>query len=141
LIIAAAIHEWERPYFNEKVLPYIDEKEINYIGEIDDNQKNSLLGNAEALLNPIQWEEPFGLSCIEAMACGTPVATLSRGSMPEIIIDGVTGIIGSNIKELIERFNEIKKIKRTACRAHVEERFDNETMVEKYLSVYRQISD
>jgi len=123
------------------VLPYIDEKEINYIGEIDDNQKNSLLGNAEALLNPIQWEEPFGLSCIEAMACGTPVATLSRGSMPEIIIDGVTGIIGSNIKELIERFNEIKKIKRTACRAHVEERFDNETMVEKYLSVYRQISD
>lgn len=139
LIMAAAIHPWEATYFREEVLPQIDHKKVRFIGEVDDRQKNELLGGAEALLNPIQWDEPFGISTIEAMACGTPVLALLRGAMPEIVSDRVTGILGSSIEELAQRFIEVKSIDRVACRARVKSEFSSERMVESYLEVYRRL--
>jgi glycosyltransferase involved in cell wall biosynthesis len=139
LIMAAAVHAWERQYFIEKVLPLIDDSGIRFIGEIDDIEKNELLGGAEALLNPIQWDEPFGIACIEAMACGTPIVTLRRGAMPEVVLDSVTGLVGSSIEELIERFGEIKSLDRSVCRAHVGSKFSSEAMIENYLKVYSRI--
>lgn len=136
LIMAAAVHPWEAAYFQDAVFPHIDQDMITFIGEVDDHKKNELLGGAEALLNPIQWEEPFGIATVEAMACGTPVVTLCRGAMPEIVTDGVTGILGSCTEELIDRFDEVSRLNRAACRARVEEEFTSDQMVENYLKVY-----
>ncbi|HKC65288.1 MAG TPA: glycosyltransferase family 4 protein [Pyrinomonadaceae bacterium] len=139
LIMAAAVHPWETDYFREEVLPLIDHRQISYVGELNDQQKNELLGGAEALLNPIQWEEPFGIACVEAMACGTPVITLRRGAMPELIKDGVTGIVGSTLDELVDRYSEIHSIDRHTCRKHAQAEFCSEVMVEGYLEVYEAL--
>lgn len=136
LIMAAAVHPWEADYFQQEVCPLIDGDQISYLGEINDQQKNELLGGADALLNPIQWEEPFGIVCVEAMACGTPVITLRRGAMPELIKDGITGIIASTEEELMDRYSEIHGIDRATCREHTQQEFSSEVMVERYLKVY-----
>lgn len=136
LIMAAAVHPWEADYYHSEVFPLIDQHQIAYVGEVNDQQKNELLGGAEALLNPIQWEEPFGIACVEAMACGTPVITLRRGAMPELIKDGITGIIGSSIEELVDRYHEIYSIDRASCRVHAQAEFSSEVMVANYLKVY-----
>ncbi|MFH1387967.1 MAG: glycosyltransferase family 4 protein [Patescibacteria group bacterium] len=138
LIIAGPIPLRDKQYFQEKVYPYIDDKNCIYLGEINDQQKDKLLGKAEALLAPIQWAEPFGLILIEAMACGTPIIALNRGAIPEIIIDKITGITGESIKELIQRFKEIKNIKRENCRKLVEEKFTALIMVQKYEKIYKK---
>jgi glycosyltransferase involved in cell wall biosynthesis len=139
LIMAAAILPWDEGYFLETVLPLIDQSQIIFVGDIDDQTKNKLLGGAEALLNPIQWEEPFGIVCVEALACGTPVATFRRGSMPEIIKDGITGIIAESVEEIIDRFYELSSIDRYACRMDAETRFTSNTMIENYLKAYSEI--
>lgn len=136
LIMAAAVHPWEADYFREEVCHLIDQHQIIYLGELNDQQKNELLGGAEALLNPIQWEEPFGIACVEAMACGTPVITFRRGAMSELIKDGVTGIIGSTLEELIDRYDEIHSIDRAICRKHAQQKFSSEVMIENYLKIY-----
>jgi glycosyltransferase involved in cell wall biosynthesis len=139
LVMAAAVHAWEEEYFQTMVCPLIDGRDIVFVGEVDDSQKNGLLGNAEALLNPIQWEEPFGLACIEALACGTPVLTLNRGAMAEIVKDRVTGLIAECSDELVERFSEVRRCDRLACRAEAECRFSLESMTDSYVSVYRSL--
>ena len=91
------------------------------------------------LINPINFDEPFGLSVIEAMACGTPVVAFNRGSMPEVIADGSTGFLVSSIAEAVSRLHEIRKLDRVECRKWVEARFSAERMVEEYVQVYEKI--
>ena len=136
LVMAGAIHSWDEDYFVNKIKPKIDNKSIIFLDEVDDFQKNKLLNRAKALVAPIQWEEPFGLTFIESMACGTPVIALNRGSANEIVIDGVTGIIASSISEIYKRFEEIGSIYRKKCRIYVEERFNSDIMVNNYEKTY-----
>jgi len=136
LIMAAATHSWDLEYFKSKIKPNIDNKQIVFLGEIDDIQKNQLLKGAQALLAPIQWDEPFGTMFIEAMACGTPVITLNRGSAGEVVIDGLTGIVAKSTDDICKRFKEIEKISRINCRHRVENFFSSLTMVDNYEKLY-----
>lgn len=136
LIMAAAIPEWDKSYFEEKIKPLIDNKNIIFLGEINDKQKNELLGNAQALLVPLQWDEPFGLVFAEALACGTPVITLNRGSASEIITDSKTGIVANSIDDIYKRFDEINLINRNDCRKYAENNFSAELMADNYLKTF-----
>jgi len=138
LIMAAAIPEWDKSYFEEKVKPYIDNKNIIFLGEINNEQKNKLLGGAQALLAPIQWEEPFGLMFAESLACGTPIIALNRGSVGEVVVDGKTGIVADSIDDIYKRFNEIESINRIDCRKYAENNFSSGLMADNYLKVFEQ---
>jgi mannose-6-phosphate isomerase-like protein (cupin superfamily) len=104
-------------------------------------ERDELLGKAFALLHPINFEEPFGLSVIESMACGTPVIAFNKGSMLELIIDGKTGFLVSTVSEAVDAVSRIKSINRKECRSHVEDRFTADRMVNDYMEVYRKILD
>ncbi len=144
LKIAGSIGNKE--YF-EKVKKYIDGKNIEYIKEVKFKEKNILLKNAKALLFPVDWEEPFGLVMIEAMACGTPVIAFRRGSVLEVVKHGKTGFIvpplnknkKPNIEGLVETIKKIDQIDRRECRRHVEENFTVGEMVDEYEKVYYKI--
>ncbi|MCX7823186.1 MAG: glycosyltransferase [Syntrophobacterales bacterium] len=137
LIIAGIIQD--RRYFREEIEPFIDGHQIEYIGSVGPERRDQLLGNAYALLNPINFDEPFGLSVVESMACGTPVVAIRRGSMPELIRHGVTGFLCSSLKEMLDCVKEVKDLDRKLCRKWVEERFSSDRMVEEYLKVYEKI--
>lgn len=137
LIMAGIIQD--RGYYEEKVAPYIDNSKVVYVGSVGPVQRDELLQKAYALLHPIYFHEPFGLSVVEAMACGTPVIAFNRGSMPEVIRDGVTGYLVSNINEAVEKLECLHDIDRQACRRWVEERFSRERMVQDYIEVYKRI--
>ena len=122
-------------YWNTQVLPGIDGEQIEYLGEADLALKNRLLSRARALLFPIQWEEPFGLVMIEAMACGTPVLALPGGAVEEVVRDGVTGWICQNTEEIADRIAALR-ISPSVCRRYVEENFSIATMADRYLAVY-----
>jgi glycosyltransferase involved in cell wall biosynthesis len=126
-------------YFNAEVAPHIDGKNVEYIGEISEHEKSPFLSEALALTFPIDWPEPFGLVMIEAMACGTPVLARPYGSVPEILIDGVTGFVHDSVEILAQRAAEITSLKREFCRRHVEEYFSIERMVRDHLEVYSEI--
>ena len=138
LIIAAKLDPALRPYYERAVKPHLGDQ-ISYIGEVDHAGKVELLKNARAMLNPIQWDEPFGLTNIEAMACGTPVLAIGRGALPEIIMNGVTGYLCQTTNELIARVGDIGKLDRAACRKHVEEHFSAECMAQNYVNVYERL--
>jgi glycosyltransferase involved in cell wall biosynthesis len=138
LIIAAKLDMKMQPYFRRHIKPHIDNKQIVFIGEVAHDDKVELLKNAKALLSPIQWDEPFGLTNIEAMACGTPVIAIARGSLPEIIVDGETGYLCKSVKEMIARVADIDKIKRQACRRRVEQHFSATCMARHYIEVYQK---
>lgn len=137
LIIAGIIQDKE--YFETKVKPSIDGKNIEYIGSVGARERNRVLGQARALLHMINFNEPFGLSLIEAMACGTPVIARGRGAIPEIITDGETGFIVNTIEEAVRAVVEADKLDRRRIRRHVEENFSAQRMVEDYLRVYKRI--
>jgi len=137
LIIAGIVQDEE--YFRTKVAPQIDGKTVRYLGTVSPQQKIELLGEAWALLHLINFDEPFGLTAVEAMACGTPVIAIRRGAMPEVICDGETGFLVDSLEEARERLPRIAKIDRERCRAWVEERFTRERMVQEYLHVYERI--
>lgn len=139
LRIAAKVDVVDEDYFENEVKPLIDGKQIVFIGEVKHDEKVKFLGDASALLMPIQWEEPFGLVNVEAMACGTPVIGLARGSLPEIIIDGQVGFLCQSVDEMIKRVADINKIKRSDCRLHVEQNFTSERMAENYLKAYQKL--
>ncbi len=126
-------------YFEQKIKPQFRKGKVEYIGEVNLSQKNKLLKNAFAFLNPIQWEEPFGLVMIEAMACGTPVIAFNRGAVPEVVKDGKTGFIVRNEKEMISAVKKIKQINRKDCRKHVEEKFSTEKMAIEYEKIYKKL--
>ncbi len=129
-----------KEYFETQIKPHLDNSQIEWIGTVDDRQKNDFLGNAIALLVPIQWDEPFGIVTIEALACGTPVIAIDRASMPEIIDPEVTGFLCRDVKEMIEAVRQIDKINRRNCRADCERRFSAEAMVDSYLKVFQEVS-
>jgi glycosyltransferase involved in cell wall biosynthesis len=125
-------------YFQNQILPYLDDQ-IQYIGSAGPEKRNELLGNALALLHPITFDEPFGLSVAEAMLCGTPVIAFNRGSMPELIQHEKTGYLVSNIDEAVEGVKQIKSIKRKDCREWAISKFSCDKMVDDYLNLYHQI--
>ena len=114
---------------------------VEFIGEIDDRQKIDFLGSAHALLFPIDWPEPFGLVMIEAMACGTPVIAFNRGSVPEVIDDGVTGFIVEDINGAIGAVDRLDHLSRAKIRTHFEQHFTARRMAQDYLGVYRSLAD
>lgn len=122
-------------YFQKEVKPHIDGYHVVYFGEMNDQQKQQHLGGAIALINPVQWDEPFGIVTIEALACGTPVLACSRGELPFIIEEGVTGFLSNNIEILAGKLNELATISRERCRQEAVERFSTQPMVVKYFEV------
>lgn len=136
-LIMAGIVQDEK-YFKQEVEPHFGE-DVVYVGSVGPEKRNELLGGAYALLHPIFFHEPFGLSVVEAMACGTPVVAFNKGSMPELIDSGKNGFIVENVKEAIEALGKISKIDRQCCRDTVEKRFSVERMVDDYIKVYEQI--
>jgi glycosyltransferase involved in cell wall biosynthesis len=137
LIIAGIVQDPD--YFEQHVKPCLDGDRVVYAGSAGPKQRDKLLGGAYALLHPINFDEPFGLSVIEAMACGTPVLAMKRGSMAEVIADRQTGFLASSVEEMIELIPQVTKVDRRACRKWVEEKFSVERMVEDYIKVYRKI--
>ena len=137
LIISGLIQD--EAYFKEKVEPYIDGENVIYTGNSGPAKRDELMRNALALLHPINFEEPFGLSVVEAMFCGTPVIAFNRGSMPELIKDGQTGFLVKDIESASDVVKAVRTIKRTDCRAAAMTRFTKERMVADYLKVYREI--
>lgn len=139
LIIAAKVDGKDVDYYEKEIKPCIDNKQIVFIGEVDHVGKENLLKNAHALIHAVTWPEPFGLTMVESMACGTPVLALNMGSIPEVINHGVTGYIEETIEGLINRVKDIDKIDRYACRKHVVENFSDIRMVENYLQTYQKV--
>jgi glycosyltransferase involved in cell wall biosynthesis len=126
----------EREYFNTHIEPRLG-PDVTMFGCADATEKRTLLAHAAALLFPILWEEPFGMVMLEAMACGTPVVALRRGSVPEVVVDGVTGVICDYPGDLPAAIHASRRLDPAACRAHVRDRFDVATMAAGYESVYR----
>jgi glycosyltransferase involved in cell wall biosynthesis len=139
LKIAAKVDAVDQAYFRETIEPLLDHPLIEFIGEISDHQKPEFLGNALGLLFPIDWPEPFGLVMIEAMACGTPVIAWRRGSVPEIVDDGVTGFIVANEDEAMAAIGRLGQIDRRQVRLEFEQRFTAEVMARNYLDLYRRL--
>ena len=129
-----------REYFTREIEPQIDNVKIRYIGPVNDEQKNSFLSKAKALLFPIEWEEPFGIVMIEAMACGTPVIALRRGAVPEVISDGVDGFVCDSVEQMITAVSRLDELDRRSCRTKVETYFSDDVIVSQYLSLYERLS-
>ena len=137
LIIAGIIQD--QGYFDLQVKPHLDDDRIIYVGSAGPEKRDELLGGAYALLHPINFDEPFGLSVVEAMACGTPVIAFNRGSMPEIIADGITGFLVHSLDEMAEAVVKAKQLDRLQCRKLIKERFSADRMVQDYIGVYEKI--
>ena len=137
LVIAGIIQDQD--YFATKVEPHIDGKAVEYLGSVGPDRRADVLGGALALLHLISFDEPFGLSLVESMACGTPVVAFNRGSMPELIRHGVTGYIVDDIESAINAVADIKSIDRSECRADVEQHFTSARMARDYFRVYEMI--
>jgi glycosyltransferase involved in cell wall biosynthesis len=138
LKIAAKVDRVDRGYWDEVVAPMVAKHaNVEFVGEINDRQKAEFLGNARALLFPIDWPEPFGLVSIEAMACGTPVIAFRAGSVPEVIDDGITGFVVRNVEEAVAAVRRLPDLDRRKVRAVFESRFTAERMARDYLAIYR----
>jgi glycosyltransferase involved in cell wall biosynthesis len=137
--IAAKIDKVDEAYFRESIAPLFNQPGVEYIGEIDERSKSEFLGQASALLFPIDWPEPFGLSMIEAMACGTPVLAFRCGSVPEIVDPGVTGMIVDTMDEAIRVLPQVLALDRRAVRQKFEQRFSAARMAKDYAQVYRSL--
>jgi glycosyltransferase involved in cell wall biosynthesis len=137
--IAAKIDNGDRWYFDDRIEPLFRDPLVDYRGELGDDEKNDFLGQARALLFPIDWPEPFGLVMIEALACGTPVIAFRRGSVPEIIDDGVTGFLVDDVQEAVRAIGRLDRISRADCRAAFESRFTVARMTDDYLAIYEKL--
>jgi glycosyltransferase involved in cell wall biosynthesis len=139
LKIAAKVDKVDEKYFREEIMPLLDGPGVEFIGEINDREKSKFLGEALALLCPIDWPEPFGLVMIEAMACGTPVLAFRNGSVAEVVDDGVTGRIVDNNEEAVQALSEAISLDRRAVRRRFEERFSAARMAKDYVRLYRKL--
>src|SRR6204780_1634983 len=139
LKIAAKVDKVDEDYFRTNILPLIDSPSVDFIGEINEREKTKFLGEAAALLFPVDWPEPFGLVMIEAMACGTPVLAFRCGSIPEVIEDGITGRIVGSEEEGIAALPEILSYDRCTVRQRFEKRFTATRMAKDYAATYRQL--
>jgi len=138
LKIAGEVQPLHREYFEKKIKPHIDNRLVEYVGRADLQAKNELLGNSLAMLFPVQWNEPFGLVMVEAMACGTPVLAMPGGSVREVVKDGVSGHICRSVKELATRLRSLD-IPPSVVRKYVEENFSIDVMVRQYVALYEEI--
>jgi glycosyltransferase involved in cell wall biosynthesis len=127
-------------YWTEQIVPHLGRDGIEYIGPVDDRQKNELLGSAAAMLVPVQWEEPFGIVFAESLACGTPVISSTRGSLPEIVRDGREGFLRDTVEGLTEAVAKIGSINRAACRERLEKAFSASEVVRRYEELYESVS-
>jgi glycosyltransferase involved in cell wall biosynthesis len=139
LQIAAKLPRSETAYFKKHLEPHIDGENVQLVGEVDEAKKQHFLDHASALLFPIYWPEPFGLVMIEAMACGTPVIAYRSGSVPEVIDDGVTGLIVDNEEEAVRAVNDVARLDRKKVRARFEERFSSLRMAREYETQYGKL--
>ena len=139
LVLAGNVDSCDEEYFRTRVLPEVDGDQIQYVGGADYFQKRELLLRPHCLLAPITWPEPFGLFMAEAMACGTPVVALNRGSAPEVVKHGETGFVVETLDEMANAVEEIDRIDRSRCRYHVLRNFDAPRMVDDYLAAYEDI--
>lgn len=140
LKIAAKVDRIDQAYFDERIRPLLDHPLIKFLGEVDQEGKDTLLRNASALLFPIDWPEPFGIVTIEAMACGTPVIAFDRGSVPEIIEDGVSGFIVQGVEDAVLAVENLGRIDRRGVRRAFERRFTASRMAGEYMQVYEALS-
>jgi len=139
LVLAGIIQD--EAYYRRHVEPHLDNCNAVYVGSVGPVQRNQLLGKACALLHPINFHEPFGLSVIESMACGTPVVAFNKGSMPELIENGKNGFLVTTVDEAIDAVAHVKDIDRSGCRRHVEQHFTVDRMVEEYIQVYATVTE
>jgi glycosyltransferase involved in cell wall biosynthesis len=139
LLIAAKVDAADRVYYEQVIKPLLVGRGVHFIGEITDADKAEFLGGAMALLFPIDWPEPFGLVMIEAMACGTPVIAFRRGSVPEVIDDGVSGIIVDSVEEAIAAVHRLDALPREGVRRRFEQRFTAARMAQDYTEVYERL--
>jgi glycosyltransferase involved in cell wall biosynthesis len=139
LVVAGNVDDVDRPYFEQQVRPRIDGRLVTYVGEADAATKRELLASARCLLAPVTWDEPFGLFLVEALACGTPVVALRRGSSPEVIEDGVTGYVVESVDQMGEALDRLDAISPEACRKRAEDHFDVPRMADDYLAAYQRI--
>jgi glycosyltransferase involved in cell wall biosynthesis len=140
IVLAAKCSEpAEKAYFEERVRPLLG-PDATWVGQADTEEKKDLLARACCLVFPLQWNEPFGIVMVEAMACGTPVVALRRGSVPEVVVDGVTGLVRDDSDELAQAIDRIGELDPHACRRHVAERFNVPVMVDGYEAVYRNVT-
>jgi glycosyltransferase involved in cell wall biosynthesis len=139
LRIAAKVDAADRDYFRKRIEPLLSQPHVEYIGEISEAQKPEFLGNARALLFPIDWPEPFGLVMIEAMSCGTPCIAWRTGSVPEVVDDGVTGWIVDSIAAAVDAVRRLSLLDRHLVRARFEQRFSVERMARNYLEIYSKL--
>lgn len=137
LVLAGIVQD--EPYFEQAVKPHLNDDQCVYIGSVGPEERDAVLGGALALLHPIHFDEPFGLSVVEAMACGTPVLAIDRGSMSEVICPGVTGFLVQNADEMADAVDNVAGLERAACRRWVEARFSVGRMAAEYEGVYRRI--
>src|SRR5208282_1906735 len=135
LVIAGIVQDQD--YYNKQIAPALDDRSVIYRGPLGGAVRTKALGSARALLHLINFDEPFGLSVVEALACGTPVIASNRGSMPELIDHGVTGFLVDSVDEAMDAIGHIGEIDRAACRAAVSARFTVDRMADRYLELYR----
>src|SRR5437868_5956687 len=141
LKIAAKVDRVDRRYFKRVIEPLLNDSLVEWVGEISDSEKNEFLGNAYALLFPIDWPEPFGLVMIEAMACGTPVIAYDGGSVAEVMEDGVTGFIVRELDDAAEAIRRVCNLSRACCRQVFEKRFTVTRMARDYVKIYKRTID
>ena len=137
--VAAKVDKVDEIYFDKHIKHLMELPHVEFLGEIGEDQKNEFLGNALALLFPIDWPEPFGIVMIEAMGCGTPVIAFERGSVPEIIDEGQTGFIVENVDQAVKALKKIDQLSRDVCRQIFEQRFSVTNMVHQYVKLYKKI--
>jgi len=136
LKIAAKVSRDDEEYFRSEIEPLFESPYVEFLGEIAQREKGAFLGEAAALLSPIEWPEPFGLTMIEALACGTPVIAHHQGSVPEVLRHGITGFIAEGLDEAVQAVENLGLISREECRAQFEQRFTARRMMEDYVEVY-----
>ena len=142
LRIAAKISKPDQPYYDEVIKPLIERSpNVEFLGEISEREKNEFLGKAYALLFPIDWPEPFGLVMIEAMACGTPIIAFPGGSVVEVMEDGASGFIVTNVADAVKAVERVETLSREKCRRVFERRFTDKIMAQNYLKLYRRMID
>jgi glycosyltransferase involved in cell wall biosynthesis len=142
IVLAGTIDRYAQEstqYFHQEIKPQIDGKQVRYIGPVNLNEKISLLSRACGFLNPIQWEEPFGMVMIESMALGCPVISFARGAAPEIIVHGETGFLVDDLDEMVQYIPRIDEIDRVVTRMHVEKKFSVQVMTRQYLEIYEKL--
>jgi glycosyltransferase involved in cell wall biosynthesis len=138
LILAAKLEPVDLPYFKQYIEPRLSDR-IQWVGEVDEKERNALMSRARAFLHPVVFREPFGLTLIEAMACGCPVIAFNRGAIPEIIKTGETGFVVEDVEGMIDAMHNIDAIDRAACRAHALQNFNVGRMTDGYEAVYREL--